>query len=91
MNFILISGPFAGSVVAETQILDIKYVDMDEDLRDRIRGWAEQNYVRHGGDYTRGGRVIPLDEICEDYENSWESEPTESQVDLLPLSEWGGA
>jgi hypothetical protein len=83
-NFILISGPFAGSVVAEGRILDIDFQEMDDDLQSRIRGWAEHNY-------TRGGRVVHWDEVCEEYENSWESEPTEEEVDLLPLSEWGGA
>lgn len=31
---------------------------------------------------------VSLDELKQDYENSWDSEETDEPVDLFPVSEW---
>lgn len=92
-NYELISGAFAGSIVEENQqILDVNFGDLDDDLKLRIRKWAETKYViiDGGSNYARKGFTIPvsLNEIKEDYENSWDSEKTDKDADLKSLSEW---
>ena len=96
-NYKLLTGPFAGSIVEEGQILDVDFSIMDEDMQLRIREWAEEqlgrkyieiddgaNYARKGGSDT----AISMNEIKDDYENSWDSEETEEDADLKPMSEW---
>ena len=97
-NYKLLSGAFAGSIVEENQqILDVDFAELDDDMQLRIREWAEQqlgrkyiqiedgtNYARKGG----SGFAISMNEIKEDYENSWDSEETDEDTDLKSLSEW---
>jgi hypothetical protein len=81
MNWKLLTGPFAGSVVEEGQVLDVDWEDLDEDLKERILVWA----TRQNSNFDPNTADMNL--IKEDYENSWESEETDEEVDLKPLSE----
>lgn len=87
-NWKLMTGPFAGSIVADGAVLDVAFDQLDEDIKLRIREWGESTYFP--APLTFDERVFPvsLEELKEDYENSWESEETEEPVDLLPVSEW---
>lgn len=78
MNYRLLTGPFAGSVVAEGQVLDIDWDGLDEDMQSRVKGWATDKNLK----FDSGN------DMKEAYENSWESVETDEDVDLKPLSEW---
>lgn len=83
MNYYLINdGVFAGCVVGEYRVLDIPFCDLDDDLQVSIRDWAESQIgilynTTDGGEsiYRCYGSDKPLsmDEIKEDYEESWDS------------------
>lgn len=97
-NYKLLTGVFEGSVVEEgTQILDIDFSQLDDDMQLRIREWAEQQLgrkyieINDGSDFAyKGGSDSPvsMNQIKQDYEESWDSEETEEDVDLRPVSEW---
>lgn len=79
-NYELLTGPFAGSIVAEgTQVLDVHWQQMPEDLKAAALEWAASR-----------GRVVTNDkaELVEDWEGSWDSTPTEEAVTLRSMSEW---
>lgn len=85
-NYKILTGPFEGSVVEEnTQILDVNFPNLDEDLQIRIREFAEDFYKLSDSnqDFPE-----PLNLIKERYENSWDTEETRDPVDLKPVSEW---
>lgn len=97
-NYKLLSGAFAGSIVEENQqILDVSFADLDDDMQLRVREWAEEQLERKyieidgGANYARKGSSnapISINEIKEDYENSWDSEEADEDADLKSLSEW---
>lgn len=96
MSYRLTTGCFAGEVVEEgVQILDVCFDSLDDDLRFRIRYWAESQLgkryteINGGSDYASlaGFSPLSMDEIKDDYESSWEAETTEDSVTLRPLSE----
>lgn len=97
MNYKILSGVFEGSVCEEGRILDVDVSKLDDDLQLTIRNWAEDQIgikykvINDGSDYARLGnsdKPIPLNDIKEDYEESWETEETEEAIDLKPVSEW---
>jgi hypothetical protein len=85
----LITGPFAEEIVeGETQLLSSDFTDLDEDMKCRIRDFAEDQIgkkyllINGGTDYAyKGGTGYPLNmnEIKEDYEASWESVELKTQ------------
>jgi hypothetical protein len=81
-NYKLLTGPFAGSVVEEGQVLDVDWEDLDEDLQSRILEWAESEVKNFNPD------TDDMNLVKQDYENSWDSEETDEDVDLKPLSEY---
>ena len=96
-NYELLSGPFIGSVVEEGPILDVDFDKLDGDLQARIRSWAEgevgRKYIIINDECDFAYKVdsdspVSMNQIKEDYEQSWESEETEKDVDLIPVSEW---
>lgn len=81
-NYKLLTGAFEGSVIEEgTQIMDVDFSQLDDDLQMRITEWAELAYK---GQYA----PVSMNLIKQDYEESWESEETEEDADLLPISKW---
>lgn len=87
----MLTGPFEGQVVEEGhQFLDADFADLDDDMQFRIREWAEEqvelgkyNSVQDGEGFAYPGvsdRPISINEIIEDYQNSWESVETDEQV-----------
>jgi hypothetical protein len=98
MPYKLITGIFAGNIIEEGMpILDVAFNQLDIDIQERIRYWAEGELgsryiaVNGGCDFAyRGGsgEPISMDQIKEDHEFSWRSEETEEDIDLLPASEW---
>ena len=82
MNYELLTGPFAGSIVEEgQQILDVDWEELDEDMQSRIETWAEQENIKID-DHT------DMNLIKQSYENSWDSEETDQETDLKSVSEW---
>ena len=82
-NFELLSGVFIGRVVDDGgAILDAPYKDLDEDLQTRIK--------YHAG--LEENEDFPSEEEAENakesYEQSWDAEETDQEVDLIPVSEW---
>lgn len=96
-NFLLLSGPFEGEIVEEGELLDVPFEELDDDLKDRIREWAEGQidllYIDIDGcDFAKkggSGEPLGMDEIKQDYENRWDHEEVEEEATLLPASEWG--
>jgi hypothetical protein len=81
-NFKLLSGPFIGEVVEDGQIIPHRFSELDEDMQDRVRDFAEEKYpsLDPGSEYPES-----LDDLAEEYENSWDSEETDEPVTMNPL------
>lgn len=98
MAYKLLTGAFEGNVVEEgVPILDVAFSELDADMQQKIRFWAEGQLgsryiaVNGGCDFAYRGssdKPISMDLIKEDYEFSWESEETDEDIDLVPVSEW---
>lgn len=79
-NYKLLTGPFAGEISEEVQLLDIPFNDLDENLKKRIYQWAaDQGIPSWAGDW---------DLIKQSYENSWKSQETDDPATIKPVSEW---
>lgn len=78
MNYKLLTGLFAGNVAAEGVILDLPFEELDDDMQARILDWAE----------SRKLSTSDLEALKQEYESSWESEETDEEIDLIPVSEW---
>lgn len=86
----MLTGLFEGQVVEEGhQFLDADFADLDDDMQVRIREWTEDEVGRRyvsiqDGDafaYPSGSdRPLSMNDIKEDYENSWESVETDEPV-----------
>lgn len=97
VNYELKSGCFAGDVVEDgSNILDVAFENLDDDLQFRIRDWAENQIgkkyiVVNDCDYAYldgEGEPLNMNVIKEDYENSWDNEETGEPITLKPISEW---
>lgn len=75
-NYKLLTGCFAGEIVAEGQLLDIDFDLMDGDLQDRIYQFKSEKGIKSTAS------------AIEEYENSWDDQETDEEVTLKPLSEW---
>ena len=69
----LLTGPFAGEVVEEGQILPNRFSDLDDDMKIRVRQFGEDKYFPNGND-NESDFPVSLDQLLEEYENSWDSE-----------------
>lgn len=100
-NYRFVTGPFEGSVVEEgTKVLDVPHEKLDDDLKHRVQTFAENKtsgkypkYVKTNAGSGFAYKANPNDPISweiimEDYENSWESQQTDLEEDLLPISQW---
>jgi hypothetical protein len=79
-NYEFLTGPFCGSIVAEgTQVLDVPWDQLPEDLQAAALEWADSQ-----------NRAITDDkaELIESWECSWDSCPTDEAVTLKSMSEW---
>lgn len=79
MNYELLTGPFAGAIAPEGRILDVPFDLLDDDLKARIRQFAEDH------------NIADLEDAKEKYELSWESRETDEPLGLgsiRPVSEW---
>lgn len=82
-NFELHSGVFIGKIVDDSgAILDVPYKDLDEDLQTRIKYHAD---LEENEDFPSEEEA---ENAKESYEQSWDSEETDQEVDLIPVSEW---
>ena len=90
------TGYFEGRVVGEYEVLDVGFHQLEDDLQLVIMGWAESQvgvqYVFISGcyDFARMGgadSTLSLNQIKEDFEDSWGSVNTDEEIDLRPLSE----
>lgn len=100
----LLTGPFIGAVVEEgIRILDIPFADLDFDLRNRIREYAEHQVelgrfvkVFVGPTFNQdvyayaNGTSLTWETIMEDYENGWQQMETQDPRTLGPASQWDG-
>jgi hypothetical protein len=78
VNYKLVSGPFAGEVVAEgCRILDLPFEDLDEDLQGRILDWAELYGPFPDSEAAKAA-----------YEASWDSQEVDTAETMRPVSEW---
>lgn len=69
----MLTGPFIGSVVEEGHsfISHIPFSELDDDMKIRVREFAEDKYGKFLDDDE--DYPVPLDQIVEEYELSWES------------------
>jgi hypothetical protein len=79
-NYKMLTGPFAGSIVADgTQILDVPWDQLPDDLKSAALEWADsQKSPITGGEAG----------LIESWECSWDSDPTDEPVTLKSMSEW---
>ncbi len=77
MNYKLLTGCYAGSIVEEGQcVLDVPFEELDQDLQSRITYFGELEYPD----------IKDMNELKELYELSWQSEETEEESDLASES-----
>lgn len=79
-NYELITGPFAGSIVAEgTKILDVPWDQLPDDLQSAALEWgsAQKSPITDGNA-----------SLIECWECIWDSYPTDEPVTLKSMSEW---
>ena len=90
------TGCFEGRVAGEYEVLDVDFAQLEDDLQVNIRDWAEsqvgvQYVIINGGcDFAcMGGSNPPItiNQIKEDFEDSWDSVNTDEEIDLRPMSE----
>lgn len=67
MNYKYLTGPFIGEVVEEGYQALQSFDQLDEDMKNRVRIFAED----HG--------IADMNDAVERYETSWESEPTDEK------------
>jgi hypothetical protein len=78
-NYEFLSGPFAGSIVAEgTSVLDVPWEQLPEDLQSAALEWAE----------SQGLGIADKAGLIEAWQCSWDSYPTDEEVTLRSMSEW---
>jgi hypothetical protein len=78
-NYKMLTGPFAGSIVADgTKILDVPWDQLPDDLKSAALEWADSQ------------RLAITDQagLIEAWECSWDSDPTDETVTLRSMSEW---
>lgn len=74
MTYKLLTGPYAGEIVPEGFKLG-KFESLDEDMQNRVRDFGEQKYGQ--ADFP-----VSLDELTQEYCNSWQDQETEEDVTL---------
>jgi hypothetical protein len=78
LNYEMLTGPFAGSIVADgTKILDVPWGQLPDDLKSAAIEWADSQRLA----MSQAG-------LIEAWECSWESTPTAKAVTLRSMSEW---
>lgn len=92
-NYEILTGPLAGEVAEEGQILDLDYKDLPFDWKLMIVEWADENpkYKRIAPffyQHSQSGRLVLLDDIKADYETSWQTKETDSPPTIQPASNW---
>ena len=79
MNYKLLTGCFAGSIIEEGQcILDVTFEDLDNDTQEKIIDFGSLKYPN----------IFDMEDLKERYELSWDSEETEDEADLKSISQW---
>jgi len=78
MTYKLLTGPYAGEIVPEGFNLG-KFDSLDEDMKSRVRDFGEQKYGLQG---ERASFPVNLDDLAQEYCNSWQDEETEEEVTL---------
>lgn len=79
MNYKLITGPLAGEIVPEGYSLG-RFSELDEDMKVRVREFGEEKYGPLDGE---DDFPVSLDELTQEYCNSWQDEETD-----LPATLW---
>ena len=96
-NCKILTGPYAGQVLELGWFLDVPFSECPDDLKAQILSWAEDqvtngNYNRSYDEqgktvYEKNQTALSMEDVMEDFENSWEYEITEEPVTLKSLNE----
>ena len=92
MNYQFTGGYFKGRACAEgARILDLPFAELPYNLQSAIAEFAglEEIWQRYDR-FNDADDRRSLDFAVKEFENSWDwqSEETESPIDLLPVSQW---
>ena len=87
-NYKLITGPYAGEIVAEGEVLDVPFSKLDEDMQVRIREFGEEQYSSESDAYDVDRDFpVSLNDLKREYELSWQRKKTDEDVTMGPYSE----
>jgi hypothetical protein len=79
-NYKFTSGPYRGRTTAEgATILDVSFANLPYEIQNAV--------VAHSEIQAEDSTAAELAAAVRSFENSWGSEETEDQIDLLPLSQ----